>query len=80
MSRCEASCQRLHNPEVVIALSQTIPSGHRAAHHRMYNYLPPTWGSAGGDCLIPRFCGTNKDHKASTGKMAKALAEFKFSH
>jgi predicted nucleic acid-binding protein len=38
--RCEASCRRLHGTEVVIAVSQTIPSGHRAAprHTSMYAF------------------------------------------
>jgi hypothetical protein len=44
---------RLHGTEVVIAVSQTSPSGHRVAPCSIC--LPPTWGSAGGECLIPRF-------------------------
>jgi hypothetical protein len=38
--RCEASCRRLRGTEVVTAVSQTIPSGHRAAPRRMYAFHP----------------------------------------
>jgi hypothetical protein len=38
--RCEASCRRLPGTEVVTAVSQTSPSGHRAAPHCMYALHP----------------------------------------
>jgi len=42
--RCEASCRRLHGTEVVIAVSQTIPSGHRAALCHVWVCLSPVLG------------------------------------
>jgi hypothetical protein len=36
---------------------------------------PPAWDSAGGDCLIPGYCGTNIDHKASTEKNKNKMAK-----
>jgi hypothetical protein len=38
--RCEALCRRLRGTDVVIAVSQTFPSGHRAAPRRMYVFHP----------------------------------------
>jgi hypothetical protein len=43
-----------------------------------YVCLPHSWGSAGGDCLLPGSCRTNTDHKKSAGKNGESLGEFKF--
>jgi hypothetical protein len=75
--RSEVLCRRLHGNEVVIAVSRTIPSRHRAAPRRMYVYLPPAWGSVSSDGLIPRFlqdynqsinasCNSYLEHRPST--------------
>jgi hypothetical protein len=34
------ACRRLHGTDVMTAVSQTIPSGHRAAPRRMYAFAP----------------------------------------
>jgi hypothetical protein len=56
-ARPEASCRRLRDTEVVIVLSQTIPSRPFEVPGSAPTYVcvSPAWGSAGGDCLIPRF-------------------------
>jgi hypothetical protein len=38
--RCEVLHQGLHGTEVVIAVLQTIPSGHWASAHSMYEFHP----------------------------------------
>jgi hypothetical protein len=58
----------LHGTDAVMAVSQAIPLGHRAAPR-----LPPTWGSAGGDCLTTGSCVTNMGLNKSTGKKWRRL-------
>jgi hypothetical protein len=65
--RCEASCRRLHGTEVVIAVSQTIPSGHQAAPSRMYA-SHTHWVLLAVTVYFPGSCRTNMDDKKSTGK------------
>jgi hypothetical protein len=69
-----ASCQGLHGTQVVIAVTQTIPSGHRAAPSRMYAFHPH--GALWWWLLIPLFLrdyyGTQKIYRE---KMAKAIKQ-----
>jgi hypothetical protein len=51
--RCEASCQRLHDTEVMITVSLAIPSGHRVAPCHMYAFHPD--GALRVVTSIPRF-------------------------
>jgi hypothetical protein len=37
-TEAKASCRRVHGTEVLTAVPQTIPSGHRAAPRRMYGF------------------------------------------
>jgi hypothetical protein len=75
--RCEALCQRLYGTEVVIAVSQTIPSGHRAAPHDMYAFHPH--GTLLVVTLIPWFLWDYYEpQEIYKEKIVKALAEFKF--